>query len=71
MFRYLFLFELRLPLQPGNITFEIPLRELYCTVTISGLNQSIVNRRQKLKRSHPIFNLDNSTCTVNVYYQNC
>jgi hypothetical protein len=39
--------ELDLPRPPGNITFEIPARELYCPVTISGLSQSIVNRRQR------------------------
>jgi hypothetical protein len=39
--------ELRyLTLDLVNI-LEIPARELYCPVTIFGLNQSIVNRRQR------------------------
>ena len=53
---------------PGNITFEIPARELYYPVTISGFkNQSILNRRQRQKRSQPIFNFTDALILITAH----
>ena len=42
-FSLFFLFQLHLPRPPGNITFEIPARELYCPEMISGLRCETTN----------------------------
>jgi hypothetical protein len=40
--------------QQSHRIFAIPPRELYCPVTISGLSQSIINRRQS-KHVHNLY----------------
>jgi hypothetical protein len=49
-FLLFFLFKLQLPRPPENITtFEIPARELYCPVTISGLSRKLIFCKQTTK----------------------